>query len=390
VPNHYQILGISENASSEEIKVAFKKKAILYHPDKNAGDEQKEELFKEVNTAYQTLSNAYNKSTYDLSLKYGAFPPTSPTYRRSSYQYQRPPYGHSRHAKKFDSKENIKATFYAFLFAFVMGLIVYSGIWILEYNRAEEKVEFLAARRMIFDSAKEANLSGDIKSSLKILSNFQYFDQEEADIREYKEKLLLTTLIRGNRFLKNKNYQGALGIFDILEDYPVSSSLNFKLKKAKAYKGIGDFQNTIIIYEELHESGYRTTSFYYEIGKTYEDGAKNYKQALFFYQTAARYAASEYESTLGKAYPIMITANHIPELHYRIYMDLANAYYETNDYIQGINSLRWTKEIWPDSALNYYISAKCHQKLNEITLACADFNMAKFKDYSLDIPSLCQ
>jgi DnaJ-class molecular chaperone len=58
----YEILGISRNASEEEIKKAYRKLAHKYHPDKKGGDELK---FKEINEAYQILSDPHKKSQYD-------------------------------------------------------------------------------------------------------------------------------------------------------------------------------------------------------------------------------------------------------------------------------------------------------------------------------------
>jgi len=60
--NYYDILGISKNASEEEIKKAFRKLAHKYHPDKGSGDEKK---FKEINKAYQVLSDKEKRSQYD-------------------------------------------------------------------------------------------------------------------------------------------------------------------------------------------------------------------------------------------------------------------------------------------------------------------------------------
>ncbi len=68
--NYYEILGVSPYATPAEIKSAFKKKAVLYHPDKNPDDKVAEEQFKLVNEAYQTLNNAYKKSVYDQRLFY--------------------------------------------------------------------------------------------------------------------------------------------------------------------------------------------------------------------------------------------------------------------------------------------------------------------------------
>jgi molecular chaperone DnaJ len=60
--DYYQVLGVSRDASQEEIKKAFYKLAHKYHPDKGGGDEKK---FKEINEAYQTLSNKEKRSQYD-------------------------------------------------------------------------------------------------------------------------------------------------------------------------------------------------------------------------------------------------------------------------------------------------------------------------------------
>jgi len=61
----YDILGISKNASAQEIKKAYRKKAIEYHPDKNPGDSKAEEMFKKAAEAYEVLSDPDKKSRYD-------------------------------------------------------------------------------------------------------------------------------------------------------------------------------------------------------------------------------------------------------------------------------------------------------------------------------------
>ena len=63
--DYYEVLGVSKSASASEIKKAYRKMAIKYHPDKNPDDKVAEEKFKEAAEAYEVLSNADKKSRYD-------------------------------------------------------------------------------------------------------------------------------------------------------------------------------------------------------------------------------------------------------------------------------------------------------------------------------------
>jgi curved DNA-binding protein len=63
--DYYKILGVDKKATQEEIKKAFRKLAVKYHPDKNAGNSQAEEKFKEINEAYEVLGSADKRSKYD-------------------------------------------------------------------------------------------------------------------------------------------------------------------------------------------------------------------------------------------------------------------------------------------------------------------------------------
>lgn len=63
--DYYELLGVSRNASEEEIKKAYRKLALKYHPDRNPGDKKSEEQFKELSEAYQILADPQKKSQYD-------------------------------------------------------------------------------------------------------------------------------------------------------------------------------------------------------------------------------------------------------------------------------------------------------------------------------------
>ena len=63
--DYYKSLGVAKDAGADEIKKAYRKLAMKYHPDHSAGDKAKEEKFKEISEAYAVLSDAEKRKKYD-------------------------------------------------------------------------------------------------------------------------------------------------------------------------------------------------------------------------------------------------------------------------------------------------------------------------------------
>src|SRR5262245_51853829 len=63
--DYYEVLGVERGASAEDIKKAYRKLAVKFHPDKNPGDKAAEEKFKELGEAYEALADPQRRAAYD-------------------------------------------------------------------------------------------------------------------------------------------------------------------------------------------------------------------------------------------------------------------------------------------------------------------------------------
>ena len=95
--NYYDILNVTQTATSDEIKKAFRKLSIKFHPDKNDGDEFLSEMFKNINEANETLSNPLKRKAFDSTLNNGA------NHNYSSNSYEKP-----KEDKKHSSENEVQ------------------------------------------------------------------------------------------------------------------------------------------------------------------------------------------------------------------------------------------------------------------------------------------
>jgi len=113
--NYYQILGVKSNASHDEIKSAYKKLALKFHPDKNNGDAFFENLFKDIQEAYECLSNDENRKKYDH--EYGN---SFQKKQQSSTQTNNPKSESTKEDKPIEKESNYYLSIFGIIILFII------------------------------------------------------------------------------------------------------------------------------------------------------------------------------------------------------------------------------------------------------------------------------
>lgn len=203
--NLYNVLGISPGASLKEVKGAYKRLALRYHPDRNPGNARAEELFKLVNSAYQTLSNPSKRARYDMRLQFQRQQQRSVVqhqqqqYEDPRYARTRPPAGvserHYRNIKRDDTRFSRKDWYITF--GFVAGLLFFSLLLKVAMDHITGEDKYRTALAYIED--------GKYSSAHRLLSDAIQFMPENAAAYEARAKIELNVFDNYSSALRDLN-----------------------------------------------------------------------------------------------------------------------------------------------------------------------------------------
>lgn len=144
--DYYSVLQVSYNASPEEVKLAYRRLAKMYHPDANADDTEKAEIFKVVSEAYKVLSDEDKKAAYDLRLLLGVYDDYHPsdvnyTYdaRTRSFRYR---YYRRRDPVTYSKKTYAAVSLFIAFIASAIWAVPVSLTWYSSAYNYEKAVEY--------------------------------------------------------------------------------------------------------------------------------------------------------------------------------------------------------------------------------------------------------
>jgi tetratricopeptide (TPR) repeat protein len=241
--DYYEILGVSRQASSQEIKSSFKKLALLYHPDRNPGNPSAEDKFKQINEAYQVLSDSNNKLIYDLKLN-GQYIPQAPVYpeyeprERRGYRYQqRPP---EAYQPRF-TKEQIRKVY-------IVGTLFFVGMFIFSfflYTFMNKKTAVMHYEQALVYAAENK-----LYVAMSELNKAIYFNDEYAEAYQKRGELQL---------IAGPNYQLAYADFNDAINYAEAPTAEMYFYRALCLYKTGRYTQAIkdsqIAYQDVELKG---------------------------------------------------------------------------------------------------------------------------------------
>ncbi|WP_420316339.1 J domain-containing protein [Ekhidna sp.] len=392
--NYYHVLGLSEDATPTEIKAAFKRLAVKYHPDKHPGKPEMEEKFKEINVAHQILSDEYEKARFDLKLKYRQF--SGSHTRTSTYRPPNPNQWKNQARRRYaykpvDTKQNAIATAYAFGITFLIALLVMTGVWMKQSYDDRKLEKLLADRRSTYLEAKDHFESGDFRSAFEIMTSLKFFRKGERDMKIFKSTMLDQIVEKGNKSFRKGDYQAAIDLYTLVQEFaPHLPFYELKQKLAESYKRNNQPNKAIEVLKDFLIGEYEIIGSLVKIAEIQRDEFNNLEEALDHLIIAHRLAIKRYKAIYGDGYALVINEKYVPKSHFYLYTNLADLYLRLSDTEMAIKAADWNKYVWPDSAISYVTSAQAYAAIGDLNQACIEYSGARDRNWKGKTPSYCR
>ena len=359
--NYYTILGVSATATGQEIKLAYKKLAILYHPDKHQGNTYFEEKFKQVNEAYQVLSNAHKRAAYDQRLQYLLqVKLRQQAHHQQRYQYQgpvrRPASVTERYYRPIPESRFMRKDMYI-VGAIFGGIVVFCLLLklIMDHVTAvdlyQEALTYIKEERW---SSAHSNLTEAIRFKPKYAEAY------------YKRAYLEMEISR--------DYQAALADLDASINYTDKITPQMYYLRGKCY-------------QNLKNSAGAEVNLTYAIKMNKNFSLAYYDRAMLRAVTLNKFPEAIQDFTHSLNYHLPDEALRKNALYYRGY-----CYYFTQQNKAALQDYREVLKQDPRNARVYFLMGKAQVELDSTATACANFAKAfdlGFKAAIGDIQQYC-
>lgn len=340
--DYYKILGVNPSASMEEIKLAYRKLAKKYHPDRNQGNPDAEEKFKQITEAYEMLSNTSKRAIYDFSGDNAYAQPWVNTY---TYQGEHDTFTYKNKKKRHPFQSRERKSFFGKQSKIVQALIL--SALVLMVGVVGIFGIRLYANYQLNTGLKQYEEKQYILALQNIEQSLDLFGSKNPHAYLLASKILID---------EYKNYGRALNYIDkglnIKADQTITAKLYYL--KGKCLKNLNQFKSAYTSFKLAAIMELPLDSLHFELAELNCFVFKNYEDAIENFTVLIDINPGFSDAYLGRAYSFQKLEEHKKAI------EDANMYIALND----------------QDGSGYYLKAVSEAALNKRKVACEDLKKA--------------
>jgi len=371
----YQILGVDHSATPAQIRAAYKKKAMLYHPDHNPGSKEAEEKFKLVNEAYHALSDPVKKSNYDSQFTISYATPID--YRREAnkmkyYQWQRMQQKHY-----VIDKEYFKIQALAFLVFIVIAGFCFALIHSAQYySERQQLVRFLATTNAL-KHVDTLFYNGKFDEAFKTI-----YKLKKEDPSEYRYNYARDSLVHALRFMADQkfnvqDFSEAVGYYLILKKHEDPESFETIRQISLCQYYLGNYREALHALKQLHNLRPHNIELVYRIGMLNLEKLENPEEALYYFSYGKKIFKENLTQIYGAAFEVVMNPVDAPDIYFDLFEARARANIQLQHFEEAVTDCNWAVFLRRERSNPYVLRATANAELKNFDNLCTDLSKAK-------------
>lgn len=374
----YEILEIEKSADSTQIRTAYKKLAMQYHPDRNAGDKEAEEIFKKINEAYHVLSDPLKKSRYDSRASaYQNHTDFSNTtwndlQKRKYYQWK-----HSQQPYYRIDKNYFKIQGLAFLTFLIISGMCFGVIHAVNYYFDRQQMARWQENSIRIKKINSLFVQGHFDEAFGMINTFR-----KKEPLEFRFGFTRDSLISELRNLAYENYmtgkfKEAAYHYHILEQYELPVRIETLEKLATCEYNLGNYGETLVALKHLHDQQPWNLYTIYQIGIINLDHLNNPKESLHYFSLGKKLFKDNLTEVYGAAFEVVMNPTDIPHIYYLIFEARARNNLILKHYDEALKDCNWAVYLQRDHPDGYKLRAQVRIASQNFKGVCSDITEAK-------------
>ena len=372
----YEALGVSRTASQTQIKAAFKKMAMRYHPDRNPGNREAEETFKFLNEAYHTLSDPVKRSRYD-SRFHIITDEVNDAYwqeiKRKRYHQWR-----QTHDSRYRLDKNyFKIQGLAFLVFLILSGFCFAVINTAHYYVRQQQMEKWRANSLQLKQVNGLFGEGKFQDAFTLIRAMEERDPLDFRFGFVRDSLVAALRKKADHEFGQKDFRSAVSHYLVLKNYehPVRYETLENMSMCQYY--LGNYKESLEALKHLHNQQPGDLGLVYKIGLINLERLDNPQEALQYFTMGKKLFKENLSRVYGNAFQIVMNPQDAPDIYFSIFKYRALANMKLGNYADAITDCSWAIFLRPQDAEGYYLRAVAKINTKDFAAVCDDIMKAK-------------
>jgi curved DNA-binding protein CbpA len=372
----YEVLGVSRTAGQAQIKAAFKKMAMRYHPDHNPGNKHAEETFKLLNEAYHTLSDPIKRSRYD-SRFHIITEELNDAYwqeiKRKRYQQWRQ---NNDNRYRVD-KNYFKIQGLAFLVFLLIAGFCFAVINTAHYYVRQQQMEKWRTNSQQLKQVNGLFGEGKFHDAFAMIRIMEERDPLDFRFGFVRDSLVAALRKQADDEFTQRDFVTAVDHYMVLKNYenPVRFETLENMSMCQYY--LGNYKQSLEALKHLHNQQPGNLSLVYKIGIINLEKLDNPREALQYFTLGKKIFKDNLTKVYGSAFQIVMDPEDAPDIYFSIFRGRALANMKLSNYQDAVTDCNWAVFLRPGNGEGYYLRAIARINIKDYRALCDDIGKAR-------------